>query len=214
MILDISKVEYKNFNERDVEAPALISMIEKYGPGSVLDVGAHYSWYTYAPKVRGLVQPGKYEALDLAADPQTAEIVDKYHVTDVNNFSGKFDFVFSVSVIEHVGIKPIRSANVEEMRLAFARAILDMSKSVSFLTFPFGADGCYPGEYMNVTDGELAALESLGVERGFTSECQFFYSKFPQGREVWNEVSRGVASAVPLRQDLGCTCVCLLLFTR
>lgn len=218
MILDVSKIEYKNFNERDVEVPALLSVLGSHKPVSVLDAGAHYSWYTYAPKVRELIPRGKYEALDLVADAQTAEIVDRYHTTDLMAFFSEgheqYGATFSISVLEHVGIQPIRVINDRDLRKGFLDAMLILSDSVAFLTFPFGAGGWCLGECIVVADEELVALERVGASQGFASECQFFYNPFPQGREKWVEVSRDVASAVPLEPERGCTCVCLLLFTR
>jgi hypothetical protein len=218
MILDASKIEYVNFNERDVEAPALVSALDRFKPVSVLDVGACYSWYTYAHAVRGLVPRGGYEALDLLPDEQTAAIVDHYHVAGVREFAldatRRFDVTFSVSVLEHVGVKPERVSNDRELRQGFVRAMLGLTERAAFLTFPFGAGGWCPGECIVVPDEELWAFQALGLDKGFESKCQFFYSPFPQGREKWSQVSREVASAVPLRLELGCTCVALLLLTR
>lgn len=218
MILDAAKIEYINFNERDVEVRALVSMLDRFKPASVLDVGAHYSWYTYAHAVRGLIAPGGYEALDLLPDEKTAAIVDCYHVADVREFAPdvtrQFDVTFSISVLEHVGVKPERVPNDRELRQDFVRAMLELTERAAFLTFPFGAGGWCPGECIVVPDEELWAFQTLGLDKGFESKCQFFYNPAPQGGGKWGEVSREVASAVPLRLELGCTCVALLLFTR
>ena len=218
MILDVSQIEQKTFNERDVEAPALLSVLRRFKPASVLDVGAHYSWYTYAHTVRGLIPQGGYEALDLLPDEQTAAIVDRYHVADVREFALDvrrwFDATFSISVLEHVGVKPERVPNDRELRQDFVRAMLGLTERVAFLTFPFGAGGWCPGECIVVPDEELWALQVLGLDKGFESRCQFFYNPAPQGGGRWDKVSRDVASVVPLKLELGCTCVALLLFMR
>ena len=217
-MIDVSKIEYTNFNERDIEVPGLISVISKYKPESVLDVGAHYSWYTYANKVKELVPPGKYEALDLLEDEKTAKIVDKYHVVDVTKFAlceqSKFDLVFSVSVLEHVGINPTRTPDVMDRRKSLVESVIKLSEKVAFLSFPYGSEGEYPGQYMNVTNEELAAFEAIVKSQGFACECWFFYNLFPQGREKWVDVSRLVASEVPLRGEHGVQCVCLATFAR
>lgn len=217
-MIDVSKIEYVNFNERDIEVPGLISVLNKYKPASVLDVGAHYSWYTYANKVKELVPPGKYEALDLLEDAKTAEIVDRYHVVDATKFvlgdRGKFDLVFSVSVIEHVGVNPTKSPEAITMRKNLVESVIKLSDKVAFLTFPYGSDGEYPGQYMNVTEKELASFEAVGASHGFAAECRFFYNLFPQGREKWVDVSRAGAADVPLKGERGVQCVCLATFSR
>jgi len=217
MILDVSKIEYKNFNERDVEVPALMSVVRRFIPGSVLDVGAHYSWYTYASGMRKLIPVGGYDAVDLLEDAKTAEIVDRYRVSDVGALARErpeFDMVFSVSVVEHVGIKPVRHPAARALRCEFVTAMLSMTKNVAFLTFPYGLYGECPGEAMNVTNDELTIFESLGASEEFASETQFFQNKRPAFRERWFEVSRQEASSIPLTPALGATCVGLLLFRK
>jgi len=67
---------------------------------------------------------------------------------------------------------------------------------------------------MNVTDDELLGFEEVAAELGLGHETQFFGSPRPALGEPWFEVSREEASAVPLRLELGCACVGLLLLSR
>ncbi|MEK9207242.1 MAG: hypothetical protein AAB922_02090, partial [Patescibacteria group bacterium] len=102
-MFDLSSVVYKEWNERDIECPALVGFITTHPVTTMLDVGAHWSWSYYAPEVRKLV--ANYDAIDILPDPQTKEIVDKYMVRNVLDLDNvQYDLVACISTIEHAGI--------------------------------------------------------------------------------------------------------------
>ncbi len=218
MGIEVGQIEYLNFNERDVEVPALISFLSDGGwTSSILDVGGHYSWYTYAPKVRALMAESMYVVSDLLEDPPTKEIVDEYIVGDASLIAAqgrKFDLVFSVSVLEHVGINPIRAEDPVLDRRRLFTSICQMAKKAAFLTFPYGREGEYPGQYENVILEELIDFKDIASKYGFSLITQFFFNLFPQGRELWSEVSISRASEIEMDRERGVQCVCLATLVR
>ena len=76
--MNLKQIEYKYFNERDIEIPALIEFlkerIEKID--SLLDVGCHFS--QYAGKIRKLLPRNDktYHGCDIILDENIEAIVD------------------------------------------------------------------------------------------------------------------------------------------
>jgi hypothetical protein len=217
MILDLSEIEYVNFNERDVEVPALLSFLSKVGEiSSILDVGGNYSWYTYASKVRHFLPKTEYTVVDLLPDTETEKLVDRFVVGEAEPLLevNKFDVVFSISVLEHVGIKPLRSENPVQDRMNLVTSICLASEKGVFLSFPFGEEGEYPGQYANVTYEELLDIGQFANRAEFLFSTQFFFNPFPQGRELWSEIKVDEASRIKLNEKLGVQCVCLATLVR
>lgn len=216
-MIDVSKIEYVNFNERDIEVPALLSFLSEVGEvSSILDVGGNYSWYTYAPKVRKLLPEAKYLVVDPILDAETKKIVDEFMVGEAAPLlkEKQFDVVFSISVLEHVGIKPFRSDNPAQNRMDLVASICMASKKGAFLSFPFGLDEEYTGQYGNITYGDLLDFGQFSNRSGFSFSTQFFFNPFPQGGERWSEVMVEEASCIGLCGDRGVQCVCLATFLR
>jgi hypothetical protein len=205
---DINPIEH---NERDIEVPSLISLVQEYKPKTFLDVGAHYSWFTYAPAIKLLVE--QYDALDLIEDPKTAEVVDKYMITNVTDFvsSIKYDFVSCISVIEHSGISTYKSEEYKIERIKVFEKLMQLTKKYLFLSFPYGAIGMVENQYANITKEDLSEFMLIAIKYGFSFEPYFYYNEFPQGGEAWAIISSKEASKVSLDQTKGVQCVCLLL---
>ncbi len=208
-----------HYNERDVEVPSLLQAINSCPPESLLDIGGSYSYATYANKVRQMVK--LYDVVDPAPCEITSKVVDHYFIASFPEGIDscglpRYDFISSISVLEHVGVKntlPPRGcfepASYEERREAYRFDIIYQAycrtNKMLFLSFPFGAEGIFPGEYMNLTSKDLEL-----IARAFSFDAHFFFSEFPQWRLPWEEVSLEVASTKPLRPDRGVQCVCIL----
>lgn len=214
MLVDLRSVQQHYLNERDLEIPALCALVEKRKPGSLLDVGACWSWSHYAPRLRELVPI--YDAVDILEDLQIKAIVDRY-VQD--NFLTSYwfdfdypiyDFISCISTIEHAGLSTYQAEYKVERLLMFHK-MLTLSNESVFLSFPFGQHGGALGQYMNITDVELGQWLGLAEQHGFCCQhVQFFYNEFSMGGNPWGELSREAASQVPVRLEKGCQCVALV----
>lgn len=206
-----SRIEYRHFNERDVEIPALIDFLRAREGRffSLLDVGAFGSHAYYAPLVKSLFPGSAYHGVDIKPDPRTAELLNRYHQGNVLELPlGRYDVVFSVSTIEHCGMTSYKSDDPAAERFQVFCRLRDLAKKYLFLTFPFGLEGEFPGEYANITAAELDRYAAACP--GAAVKTRFFYNEFPQGREKWVAVDRKKASGVALRADRGVQCVCIL----
>lgn len=193
------------YNERDIEDPALISFVEKHKDiKSVLDVGACYSYATYANKLRALVK--KYDGIDILPDQETEKILDKYIVDNVKNYNKKYDLVSCISTIEHAGISTYKTADhVKERRLIFKK-LLDLSKKYVFLTFPYGKESFHENEFANITSKDLQVFTKMCSKVKTT----FYFSEFPQGKIPFVEVEKEFANDVEYKRELGTRCVCIM----
>lgn len=218
-MIDLSDITKAYLNERDVEVPAFVSFIRSMLTAdpritSLLDVGAHYSYATYAPKIRELLASRKYVACDILNDPDTAKIVDNYIVGNVTELTmTRFDLVSCISVIEHCGITTYKKDDIELEQLSVFKHMADLSQKGLYLTFPYGMPGIFPNQYSNIHLEMLDKFcEYWRVTKGpdATVDLQFFYNEFsPQGKP-WKELSKDDASTIPLRADLGLVqCVCI-----
>lgn len=190
-------------NERDIEVPFLLDFVAEKQPMSLLDVGAFYSWYTYAIPLRAIMRSGIYEAVDPKEDSITEQIVDKYYCSSVLDLNGYYDFISCVSVIEHCGIL---ESSPREVRYQVFSKLMSLGRSV-FLSFPFGAPGIYPEQYENITREELFNWINL-VNRNIS--LSFWYSEFPQGGKPFSEVDINFASTISLVKEKGTQCVCIM----
>lgn len=217
-MIKLSDITRQHFNERDVEVPALMSFIKGTASNthisSILDVGAHYSYATYAPDVRNLLVSQQYTACDILDDPNTASIVDEYLIGNVAELSVPIhDLVTCISVIEHCGITTYKKDDIELEQYSIFDRLTSLAKKALFLTFPYGAPGVFPDQYSNIHEEMLSNFcTKWRNEKGSNAniELQFFYNEFsPQGKP-WSELSKEDASKIPLRVDLGLVqCVCI-----
>jgi hypothetical protein len=206
----VRRIEYRHFNERDVEIPALMDFLEARRGRfvSLLDAGAKYSHAYYATLVRGSFPEVAYHGVDLVPDPETVRIVDAYHVGNVADVDlSPYDVVTCISMIEHCGMPSNTCGDAAAERLRVFRRLSSLARRYLFLTFPFGAEGMVPREYANVTRDELDRFVDEAEGRARTS---FYYNEFPQGREKWRRLSADEASKVPVRVDRGVQCFCVL----
>jgi hypothetical protein len=217
MPFEIRDIEYKHFNERDVETPALLSALADDLPNvkSFLDVGAHYSWYSYAPLVRQMldVHPEPkphYMACDVLDCPQTKAIVDEYLISDVKLLDVEADFVACVSAIEHSGISTYKEKDYRKERWLVFEALAGSARKHLFVTFPFGREGVYEGQYANITADDLAQFRYTAGAYGLPHvSARFFYTEFAQGQKPWEEIAYESAKDIPMDKVLGTQCVCI-----
>ena len=211
----LSKIEYKNFNERDVEVPAVIDFVKTKiaeGASSLLDVGGHYSYATYAKDLRAIMTDNSYDACDILPDPDTAQIVNKFWVGNVRDLGlSNYDLVISVSVIEHCGITTYKADDIENEQLCVVKSIMALANKSVFLTFPYGEVGIFPGQFSNIHEKLLRRVEGAWFELkgvGAQIECRFFYNEFPwqPSPKPWVELNPQEASLAPLGK-------CFCLFT-
>ena len=210
-------------NERDLEVPVVLNWVKKLGREhssiDLLDVGAHYSHATYAHEVRSLIpSPNTYDGVDILPDPETAKVLDNYLVQDVKTLDGPYAYRYThtmcISVLEHSGINPYQSTNIEAEQLAVFEKILNLGPRGSLFTFPFGSPGVYPKEYSNIHLDLLMRMDEIsnkvfGLNSYF--DTKFYFSDFPPRGTPWKELSLEEASKVPLRVDVGVVqCVCVL----
>lgn len=178
-------------NERDVEVPDLLAFVERHRVGSLLDVGAHWSHAHYARQLRRLVKV--YHGVDILPDPQTAEILDAYHVGNVLDFDspGSYDCVVSVSTLEHCGISTYRVDDYRGERDQVFEKCLSLARRHVWLSFPVGKPFFLPGEFANVTGDCLDGWVRRVSELGWRMNRRFFYLN-DDGR-TYRPVAPGVA---------------------
>ena len=200
-----------NYNERDIEHPALINFVKEHADiKSVLDVGAHYSYNTYAPELRKLVK--QYDGVDILPDPITAKIVDNYFVKNVKKLKGEYDLVSCVSTIEHSGISTYTNANYKDEQKYVFLKLLNLSKKYVFLTFPYGLESFHEGEFANLTESQLDRF--CEYTEGMEVKTTFYYSPAPQQKEPFFEIDQELAATIPYVKELGTRCICVMEITK
>jgi len=203
------------FNERDVEIPCFLDSLQKsvltLDIKSLLDVGGHYSWYTYASKAKSILGSRVYDCVDILDDEKTRVIVDNYIVGNVLDIIKCYDFVSCISTIEHSGISTYKVTNPQIEILRVFNHIARLASQVMFFTFPFGAPFIYPGEYTNITKEVLDNFCILADSHNFRNiKTQFFFNELPAQGYKWNEVSIEEAKIVEVDISKGTRCVCVL----
>src|SRR3989338_26764 len=116
----IRHIEYKHFNDRDIEIPALLDFMSRHREkfASLLDVGARYSHLYYAPLVRQQFPNVFYDGVDICPDPDTAKLLNTYHVGNVTEpFLGPYDLVTCISTIEHCGLTSYKRDDIKAEQL-------------------------------------------------------------------------------------------------
>jgi hypothetical protein len=181
-----------------------------------LDVGPHWSWSYYAPSLRELLANKIYDGVDVIEDRQTAVFLNHYYIGNVCDISlNKYDYVSCISVIEHCGLSTYKLEDFRAEQYRVFSRMLALSNKYLFLTFPFGLDHIYPGEYANITNMQLLAFEAMAKICGFeVSDLQFYFNEFSPGGEPWQYITREEASLKPMRKERGAQCICLVEFTK
>lgn len=216
MLIDPDTLEYKWFNERDIEVPLLLNLVERFKPRLFLDVGAYYSWFTYGADIKPrLADDCVYDGCDILPRPQEDIYVDHWfhnNVTKIGNVS--YDFVSCVSAIEHCGITTYQMKDVEDEQYRVYMKMLNIATKQLFITCPYGLPGRFEGQYQNITTEQFELWWLAADAAGFKVEPQFFYNEFPQGRKKWTTISREEASRVPLDLTKGVQCMMAYLAHR
>ncbi len=214
--IDLPNIEVIKNNERDLEIPAIINIVKKYGDNieSLLDVGAHWSWNSYASQVKDLVPNAIYRGIDLNPDENTSQILDKYIVGNVLDLpeNPKYDLVFSISSIEHSGIiavYPPKNDWLEERKMVLKK-INDLSKKYIFITVPYGMPCYIPEGYANFTDRHISWF--LDLTKNYKYKMDFFYRE--NINSPYQKISKEEADQVPYIEEQGNRCNCFLFIDK
>lgn len=194
--------------DRDCEMPLLIEYIQRKGQvESLLDIGAHYSWFYYASEIRKHIK--KYDGIDLLDDPKGREILDHYDVGNANVFDLKpHEIVICVSTIEHAGVSTYKGDCKVEQRNLFKKC-LDLAEKSLWISFPVGAGYYFPNEFSTIVRDQLEEWETL-VKKYKVSQ-KYYYSEGPQGGHPWREHNdREFALSVPYIVEIGNQSICVM----
>lgn len=196
-----------NYNERDIEHPALIDFIKNHKDiKSILDVGAFYSYNTYANEVRPLVK--NYCGVDILPDPITKKILDIYIVGNVMDQTGSYDLVSCISTIEHSGVSTYHKKNYQKEQLEVFKKLLSLSKKYVFITFPFGLPAIHENEFANIDQKQLDSFIKLCGKANVS--LKFYFSSAPQQQIMFEKISEDEANKVEYIPELGTRCVCVM----
>lgn len=212
-------IQCVHHNERDVEIAALIGEVRERLPHirSFLDVGAHWSHAHYAQPIKDLLEDRHYAAIDILQDEQTAAIVDRYVVGNVNDIEVEdmtADFVACISSIEHCGLTTYKVGDYREEQDRVFKKICELTKKVALLTFPFGQDQLVPGQYANTTIGQLATWQKIAYLEGFDWKCNWWYNNSPATGMPWYLIPPMKAGDVPIDISKGTQCIGILCLTK
>ena len=213
-------VQYKHFNERDIEAPVTLQAVKialDNGAGSILDVGAHYSAHTYATDIRRLLTEQDYNGVDIIdPDTETLECLDNYYIGNVKDLEiDNADIVLCISALEHSGISTYTTDDYVKERISVARRLLSLANCTLFMTFPYGKEKLFAPHYANVTYEHLDKFYGIAETLGFTEIIEdFYYNKFPQEKKEWYKIDKEEASAIPLDKTKGTQCVAAVTIKR
>lgn len=201
-MIDLEKIEYRYYNNRDIEIPIVLQFLNDFGYGiyTLLDVGAHDSHASYAPMVAEFMKDRPaYHAIDILPDPITSQMVDQWFGGNFIEFDHEpYDCVISISAIEHAGITTYKDASPFAQRLKIIDNIFALSKKFVFITFPFGLPALSHEQYENITDDELQLFEKAAQVYDFVPLFkEFFFNPFPQEKRKWISVTRAECAAVP-----------------
>jgi len=216
MLINLSTVNCQHKNERDLEIPALLNAVKNRLDNikHLLDVGAHYSHAHYARPLKQILDDRTYTGVDILADDITSQIVDKYYVGNISDLDiQKHDFVSFISCIEHCGLSTYKVNDFRAEQYHIFRRIFSLANKYVLMTFPFGQDHIYPGEYANITTEMLTNFTSIANQQGFhTIEEEFYYNVFAPGGHPYIQIPRDLAADVPMKKEKGTQCVCLSLW--
>lgn len=208
----VDDIKLQHFNDRDVEVPALCRVVNEALPQieTLLDVGADYSWYTYAGGLRNLLDGRTYHACDIVYDVNTSMLVDKFITGNICDLDLEpYDMVTCISAIEHAGMTTYKVDDWHCERVMMMDKLVRLARNRLFMTFPFGEYGVHENQYANMTENDLAYLTHVAEHSGLAGESRFFYTEFAQGREPWKEISLSDAAKIPMDKSKGTQCLCL-----
>ena len=195
------------YNERDVEIPALLKWLDQNDCrySSVLDVGCALS--AYLPEVRKLV--GYLHGIDIQYDLKAVPFLDEYIVEDFLYADlPYYDFVYSISTIEHIGVEYLHSKLYREMQIEFFTKIVELAKRSFFVSFPYGEDDLFGGFYYNgnrrLLDDYLKAAKGCKITKRFISTPN---QNDPEG---WREIPQELADKATNELSGGVRSICIL----
>ena len=198
------KNKYKN--ERDVEIPCLIDFIKAHEDiEKALDVG--YARSEYGHEVAGLIE--FFDGIDLRRDKKALLYLDDYFLGDFLEVAlDPYDFVFSISTIEHYGVKqkPHNCPECQQKKMVKRMAFL--ARKYIFLSFPYGQLDFIEGDHVVYAFGSLGELcKSL---KEFDLKIRFFFNPDPRSDYKWFECTQIMADGVRHDPKLGVRCICII----
>ncbi len=200
----------QNFNnERDVEIPAMRKFVAAHKVESLLDVGAHWSHALYAHDLRKLVRV--YHGIDMQEDEATAAILDRYMVGNVLKLDSrkKYDYVISMSSIEHAGITSYQVKDYERERDKVFKKCLALSRRHVWMSFPVGPPHLIEGQYATIDNETLTGwLRSL--TRSKFTDVETRYYLYDLDSDSYGVVSRAEAMAAEYPPVGKCPAFCIL----
>lgn len=194
-------------NERDIEIPEMLEFIDKNDGryGSVLDVGCAYGQYTHE---LGLMC-GSLDGVDILPDEKVRPYLDNFFHEDFLLVDlPKYDFVVSLSVIEHVGLEYLPSKLYKELQLEFFAKIVRLAQRGFWVSFPYGEGILYSGYFLNQNRAMLGGYEYLA--RGFKIKKQFYSTSDRRNPALWAEVGQEVADKAINDKAEGVSTICIL----
>lgn len=218
-MIALQDIKYVHKNERDIEVPSLLVSVQNKldNINTLLDVGCHWSWAYYAPQLKSLLCNKLYDGIDVYdKDEQTKTILDHYitgNVCDVELL--QYDYVSCISSIEHCGLTTYNVSDFRSEQVRVFRRLAELARRYLFLSFPFGLDHLYEGQYANITNTLLQQFNSIAEENGlFIEECEFYFNEFSPGGEPWQKITRREATQKPMIRERGAQCICLVEWAK
>ena len=215
-MINLSEITKQHFNERDVEVPAFLKFLKESASDcqSLLDVGAYYSYATYAKDARAIFTGKLYDACDIRPDSISSEIVDNYFTGNITELQlNSYDLISCISVIEHCGITTYEKQDIAQEQIDVFIRLCSLANKGMYLSFPFGKPGMIVDQYSNISEELLNKFTKIWKgEKGPEAQVsvQFFYNNFAPRGEPWVELDFSAAAQIPIREDLGLVqCVCV-----
>lgn len=194
-------------NERDVELPLLRQFLRKNGAflSSVLDIGP---WEQGSTKIC-VEEAGYVDAIDPVRWPEVEKMVGIYYQ---ENFLladlPYYDFVVCVSTLEHIGVTPLPTKLYRECQIEAFAKILEIIKRGAFITFPYGEDDFFAGQYYN---GNRKLLDDyLKLARNFKVYKKFISTPDHTDPESWREIPQDLADKATNELSGGVNTICVL----
>ena len=208
-MLLLDRYPQERYTDRDLELPVLYDFLErtKGEIGSVIDVGAHYSFGYYAPTLRKYVT--FYDALDPNYDSKVEEIADRFIQEDATKYEfDEYDLVLCLSTIEHVGQYPFKYPDCKIARGDLFKKMLTAAGKYLWISFPVGQECVIPGEMAIIGSQELD--QWLELVKPYQTTVGYFFSNGPQAGYPWRKATREECINHPYEEKLGTQALCIL----
>lgn len=195
--------------DRDCELPNLSDFLRaKKGTfSSFLDVGAHHSADYYAHEVRLFAKI--YHGLDPSPDESVERIVDKYFVGDFLKVDLEpYDFVLSLSTIEHVGMYPVVYPDRIAARDLFFNKLLSLTKKYLWISFPVGQPYEIKNEMSIIPPDQCERW--LDLIKGYKHDVGFYYSEGPQAGHPWGISTKEKCYSQKYVDSIGNQTICIM----